>query len=130
MHDNFSALVRWPGGPYAVITQSLAGFEHHHVVEVTGSEGSLRTWWSGAMDRTAHPRHELKVQRHGHPEAESIELDRSGEVFELREELAAAVRAFKSGQPLVSAKEARKRIIVCLEAERAVAEGCAIALSF
>jgi hypothetical protein len=34
------------------------------------------------------------------------------------------------GQPLVSAEEGRKRIIVCLEAERAVAEGREIALRF
>jgi myo-inositol 2-dehydrogenase/D-chiro-inositol 1-dehydrogenase len=130
MYDNFSAVVRWRSGPYAVITQTLAGFEHHHVVEVTGSQGSVRTWWSGAMDRTEHPRHELKVQRRGRAEAESVELGRSGEVFELREEVAAAVRSFKGGQPLVSAEEARKRIIVCLEAERSVAEEREIALRF
>jgi len=40
------------------------------------------------------------------------------------------VRGFESGKPLVSAEEARKRIIVCLEAERAVAEGREIALRF
>jgi myo-inositol 2-dehydrogenase/D-chiro-inositol 1-dehydrogenase len=70
MYDNFSAVVRWPSGPYAVITQTLAGFEHHHVVEVTGSEGAVRTWWSGAMDRTDQPRHGFKLQRRGRAEAE------------------------------------------------------------
>ena len=39
------------GGAYAVVTQTLAGFEHHQVVEVVGTEGSARAWWSGAMDR-------------------------------------------------------------------------------
>jgi myo-inositol 2-dehydrogenase/D-chiro-inositol 1-dehydrogenase len=29
MADDFSAVVRFPGGAYAVITQTLAGFEHH-----------------------------------------------------------------------------------------------------
>ena len=36
MYDNFSAVMRWPKGAYAVVTQTLAGFEHHHVVEVVG----------------------------------------------------------------------------------------------
>jgi len=130
MYDNFSAVMRWPGGAYAVVTQTLAGFEHHHVVEVTGREGSIRAWWSGVMDRTVDPRHELKVQRRGRTQSEIVELGPSGEVFELEEELAATVRAFESGKPLVSAEEARKRIVVCLEAERAVAEGREIALSF
>lgn len=130
MYDNFSAVLRWREGAYAVVTQTLSGFEHHHVVEVTGSDGSIRSWWSGAMDRTAEPHHELKVQRRGRSQAEIIELGPSGEVFELEEELAATVRAFEAGKPWVSADEARKRIIVCLEAERAVAEGREIALVF
>jgi myo-inositol 2-dehydrogenase/D-chiro-inositol 1-dehydrogenase len=82
------------------------------------------------MDRTDHPGHELKMQHRGSSEPEIIALVQSGEVFELREEIAAAVRAFETGQPLVSAEEARKRIVVCLEAERAVAEGREIALRF
>jgi myo-inositol 2-dehydrogenase/D-chiro-inositol 1-dehydrogenase len=130
MYDNFSAVMRWPAGAHAVITQTLSGFEHHHVVEVVGREGSIRSWWSGAMDRTAEPRYEMKVQRRGKAESEVLQLAHSGEVFELEEELAAVVRAFEAGKPLVSAPEARKRIIVCLEAERAVAEGKEIALSF
>jgi myo-inositol 2-dehydrogenase/D-chiro-inositol 1-dehydrogenase len=130
MYDNFSAVLRWPHGAYGVVTQSLAGFEHHHVVEVVGREGAVRTWWSGVMDRTAEPRHELKVQRRDREQCEVVELAPSGEVFELNEELAASVQAFETGKPLVSAEEARKRIIVCLEAERAVAQGGEIALRF
>ena len=85
MYDNFSAVIRWPDVPYAVVTQTLAGFEHHHVVEVVGSEGSIRTWWSGTMDRTLEPKHELKVQRRGAVGCETVELGLSGEVFELEE---------------------------------------------
>jgi len=130
MYDNFSAVMRWPGGAYGVVTQTLAGFEHHHVVEVVGREGSVRTWWSGTMDRTLTPSHELKVQRKGQSACEIVELGRSGEVFELEEQLARTVEAFREGRPLVSAEEARKTIVVCLEAERAVAEGKEIALRF
>jgi myo-inositol 2-dehydrogenase / D-chiro-inositol 1-dehydrogenase len=130
MYDNFSAVMRWPGGAYAVVTQTLAGFEHHHVVEVVGREGSVRTWWSGTMDRTLTPKHELKVQRQGQSACEIVELGRSGEVFELEEQLARTVEAFREGRPLVSAAEARKTVVVCLEAERAVAEGKEIALRF
>jgi len=130
MYDNFSAVMRWPKGAYAVVTQTLAGFEHHHVVEITGRQGSVRTWWSGTMDRTFEPRHELKIKRSGQDQCEIVELAPSGEVFELEEELAATVRAFETGKPLVSAEEARKRIIVCLEAERALAEGKEMALKF
>ena len=130
MYENFSAVMRWPKGAYAVVTQTLAGFEHHHVVEVVGREGSLRTWWSGTMDRTLDPSHELKIKRRGQDRCEIVALGKSGEVFELEEELAATVKGFETGKPLVSAEEARKCIIVCLEAERALAEGSEIALHF
>ncbi len=130
MYDNFSAVMRWPGGPYALVTQTLSGFEHHHVVEVVGREGSVRTWWSGTMDRTLTPKHELKVQRKGASACEIVELGPSGEAFELEEQLARVVEAFRERRPLVSAEEARKTVMVCLEAERAVAEGTEIALRF
>ncbi|MFL5221549.1 MAG: hypothetical protein ACJ8DO_23110, partial [Microvirga sp.] len=61
---------------------------------------------------------------------EIVELGPSGEVFELEEQLARVVEAFRQRRPLVSAEEARKTVMVCLEAERAVAEGTEIALRF
>src|SRR5262245_55244238 len=130
MSDNFSAVVRFPSSFYAVITQTLAGFEHHHTVEIIGSEGAIRTWWSGTMDRTRHPAFELKVRRRGRAECEAIEIATSGEVFELEAEIAQTVAAFRTRSPLVSGEEARKRIAVCLEAERSLREGREVALAF
>ncbi len=46
LSDNFSAMLDFVDGSYAVISQTLAGFEHHQVAKVTGSEGSL--WAHGA----------------------------------------------------------------------------------
>ncbi len=128
MYDNFSAIVRFPEQRYAVITQTIAGFEHHQVMEVVGTDGAVRTWWSGDMDRTLHPTHELKVQRRGQTRCETIVLDLSGEVFELREEIRRTVAAFGERRPLLAGDEARKRIVVCLEAERSLREGREIPL--
>ncbi len=113
-----------------MITQTLAGFEHHQVIEVVGTEGAARAWWSGPMDRTLHPTYELKVQRRGRGQAETLSLVPSGERFELREELARTVAAFRERRPLVAGEEARKRVVVCLEAERSVREGREVPLRF
>ncbi len=59
-----------------------------------------------------------------------MELGASGEVFELEEEIAQTVAAFRDRRALVSGVEARKRIVVCLEAERSLREGREIALAF
>ncbi len=130
MYDNFSAFVRWPGQLYAVVTQTLAGFEHHQVMEIVGTEGSLRTWWSGAMDRTLHPTFELKVQRKGQTECEVLDLPPSGELFELEEELKRVVSAFRERRPIISGDEARKRVLICLEAERSIQAGREVELKF
>jgi myo-inositol 2-dehydrogenase/D-chiro-inositol 1-dehydrogenase len=130
MAHNFSSVMHWPGGAYAVITQSLAGFEHHHVMELVGTEGSIRTWWSGAEDRTREPAFEIKVQRAGQAKAEVLKVAASGELFELDLELCLVVDAFKAGRPIVSGEEARKRILICLAAEQALAGGREIKLDF
>lgn len=123
MADTFSAVLRFPGSLHAVLTQTVAGFEYHLVVEIVGTEGAIRTWWSAAIDRTRHPAFELKVKRRGQSEPETVPLEPSGELFELEEELRQVVGAFRERCPLVSAEEARKRIVVCLEAERSLREG-------
>jgi myo-inositol 2-dehydrogenase/D-chiro-inositol 1-dehydrogenase len=130
MADDFSAVVRFPGGAYAVVTQTLAGFEHHQVVEVVGTEGSARAWWSGTMDRTRQPAFDLHVQRRGREAPEPVALGASGELFELEEELRQTVAAFRDRRALVPGEEARKRIVVCLEAERSLHEGREVPLRF
>lgn len=129
MADNLTTIMRWPNGQYAVLTQSLSGFEHHHVMEIVGTKGSLRTWWSGAQDRTRQPSFELKLKSGDEP-VENLELGASGELFELDEQLRLSVQAFREGRPIVSGEDARKRILVCLEAERSLSEGKEVKLHF
>lgn len=130
MYDNFSAFIKWPGQLYGIVTQTLGGFEHHQVMEIVGTTGSIRTWWSGTMDRTREPLFELKVQTKDQDKCEILELPPSGELFELEEELCRVVEAFKARKPIVSAEEARKRVLICLEAERSLKEDQEVELHF
>lgn len=82
------------------------------------------------MDRETAPTFELRVQRRGKREPETITIDRSGEVFELVDQIAQTVIAFRERRPLVSGEEARKRIVGGVEAERSLREGREIALRF
>jgi myo-inositol 2-dehydrogenase/D-chiro-inositol 1-dehydrogenase len=130
MAQSFTAIVRFLGSRYAVITQTLGGFEHHHAMEIVGSEGAIRAWWSGAMDRTLRPAFELRVRRRGEKEAVTVPLAPSGEVFELEEEIRQTAEAFRARRPLVSGGEARKRIVLCRAAERSLEEGREVELRF
>lgn len=129
LYDNFSAVVSFPNGAYAIVAQTLGGFEHHIVVDVIGTEGAIRTTWSGIMDRTTEPMFELKVQRKGQDSAETVDIgDVSGEAFEVEEQIRLTVEAFHERRPLVSPESSRKAVHLCVEAARSVAEGGEVTL--
>lgn len=130
LYDNFSAILRWPNDLYAVFSQALTGFEHHQTMEITGSDGALRTWWSGIMDRTLEPTFGLNVKSIGKEENETIHIPKSGELFELDEQMEKVVEAFRERRAIVSGIEGRRCVYVCNEAVRSVEEGRMIELHF
>ena len=136
MYDNLCAIVRFDGDACATITQTIAGFEHHLVVEITGTQGAIRTAWSGTMDRDHHPVYAFSVQPKGFAfergvrEAVHESIAISGEVYELQEQIRLTAQALRERRPLVSSIDARKRVICCIEAERSVRENREIGLSF
>jgi len=90
LFDNFSAMFKYPNGSYAVVSQTLAAFEHHQTVKVSGTKGALWAGWRGALDRTFEPAFFLRVFEGDNLEEVKLEKQ-SGEVFELREEIAECV---------------------------------------
>ena len=128
LHDNFSALVNFAGGAYAVVSQTLAAFEHHQTVKVAGTQGALWAYWSGVIDRTLHPTFGLK-----HFDGqEVIEIPFSkptGEVFELLDQAAMFASAVRHGTPLAcTGTEGLRAVALCLAAQRSVAEGMPVPL--
>ena len=129
MSDHFTAILRFPGGAHAVITETLAGFEYHQTLHVAGTDGAIRSWWSGTLDRTLHPAFELRRERRGKG-VETVPVEQSGELVELGVQAREVVGAFSRRRPLVSGEEARKRIVVCLTAEESLRERREVALRF
>ncbi len=128
MLDNFSATVLFPHGRYAVISQTLAGWEHHQTVKLTGSEGAIWARWSGAMDRTFDPTFRLQVAAGDQVEDVPIDVP-SGEVYELVDEVRAMVRAVRDGSPpACTGEDGRWSVAMCLKAEQSRKQQCPIPL--
>ena len=127
--EALTATLQFPGGRYAVVTLTLAGFEYHLGCEVIGAEGALRAWWSGGMDRTRQADFGLTVRRRNANAPAAVPLGVSGELFELEEELRQTVAAFREHRPLVSADEAKKAVVICLAVEDALRHGRKIRLA-
>jgi myo-inositol 2-dehydrogenase/D-chiro-inositol 1-dehydrogenase len=120
LQDNFSALLTFAGGEYAVISQTLAAFEHHQVVKLTGTDGALWASWSGALDRDFHPHYSL--QYHDGATTETIPITKTtGEVYELADEMAMMVRAVRDGGPIATTgTDGKWSVALCLAAQHSV----------
>jgi myo-inositol 2-dehydrogenase / D-chiro-inositol 1-dehydrogenase len=126
LQDNFSAIVHFPRGAYAVVSQTLSAFEHHQTVKLTGTKGALWAAWSGAMDRTLHPTFSLRAFDGERVEVVPIEKI-TGEVFELEDQMAMMVEAIRDGRPLAcTAEDGRWSVAMCLAAQRSVESGEAV----
>ena len=129
LHDNFSAVLKFPQGRYALISQSLAAWEHHQTVKLTGSRGALWARWSGALDRTFQPTFSLHLQV-GEQVVEVPIAKTTGEVYELVDQVEMMVQAVRGERPLSCAGiDGRWSVAMCLAAQCSIDTGLPVALS-
>ena len=129
LSQDFTAVFEFPTGAYGVVSQTLSAFEHHQVVEITGSEGAIRSIWSGAMDRTDKPIFSITAQGRGEDAPVQIELEHpSGEIFEIQENIRLALDGLAEGRSLYTVEEAQNLVKLCLAAEQSAREGRRIEL--
>jgi myo-inositol 2-dehydrogenase/D-chiro-inositol 1-dehydrogenase len=129
LQDNFSAIVDFPGGAYAVVTQTLSAFEHHQTVKVSGTKGAIWASWSGVMDRTRHPSFYLKV--FDGQTVETLPIDKpTGELFELEDQVDMFVDAVLSNRaPAATGEDGKWSVALCVAAQRSVETGRPVPLS-
>lgn len=126
--DNFTAILDFPGGAYAVISQTLSAFEHHQTVKITGSRGSLWASWSGALDRTFSPEFFLKY--HDGTAVHNIDCGGpAGEVFELVQQIGRVCESVQRGVPLhASGDDGLEAVRLCVKAAESAASGQPVSL--
>lgn len=129
LQSNLTATVRYASGAFFTVTQLLSGFEHHCALDIGGTEGALRAWWSGADARILVPEAGLAIRRRGAENPESHHFAQSGEIYELTEHLGHSLAAFADGHSPMDATEARRAVILCLAADESCRTGGPMALN-
>lgn len=129
LQDNFSCLMEFPGGPYAVVSQTLSAFEHHQTIKVSGTKGAIWAGWSGSKDRTESPTHFMKVFNGDQVIDWDLEGG-SGEVFELRKQIESVTEALlQNKQPPATARDGLWSVGMCLGAQLSVKRGEPVSLT-
>ena len=125
LQDNFTTIVNFAGGGFAVIAQTLSAFEHHATCKVTGTAGSVWANWSAPDARHPQPVFALRYTRGDPDHVEEILFeDVTGEVVELQQQIAAVVRSIRDGTPPVAtAEDGRWAVLLCLAAQASVDRG-------
>ena len=129
LQDNCSSIMKFTGGAYAVVSQTLAAFEHHQTVKLTGTKGAVWASWSGAMDRTEHPTFFLKA--FDGEKLQKVPITRAaGELFELEDQMVAMVSAVRHGEPIACTGEDGKwSVAMCLATQRSIETGRQVAMN-
>lgn len=129
LQDNCSAIMHFSGGAYAVVTQTLAAFEHHQTVKLTGTKGAIWASWSGAMDRVRQASFFLKA--FDGEKLEEIPIAQGvGELYELEMQIAAMVAAVRDGTPSpCTGEDGKWSVAMCLATQMSVKSGQRVAMS-
>jgi len=129
LQDNFTTVLDFSGEGFAVISQTLAAFEHHVTCKVTGTKGAVWAYWSGPDARSPKPTFGLKFGDHNKIE-EIVFEDVTGEVVELEGQIAALVKSVQQGTPpAATADDGRWAVLLCLAAKQSVDTGKPVAVS-
>jgi myo-inositol 2-dehydrogenase/D-chiro-inositol 1-dehydrogenase len=127
-NDNFTAMIQYANGAYALISHSLCAVEYHISIKVFGDKAVLRAEWHAELDRSECPAFSLEISE-GDRMTPLVVPGTPGEHFELKEEIAAMVRAVSKGGALpITPEEGRRAVALCQEAIRSLATGQVVQL--
>lgn len=122
LKDNFSAMVNFADGAWAVVSQSLAAFGHHQTAKIAGTEGAVWAWWSAADARSDQSQFGLRYGLGDQVHEESFEKP-AGELLELADEVRVVAECVRTGgKPPCTGEDGRWSVLMCLAAEQSVQE--------
>jgi len=115
--------LEFPGGARALITRSIAAYQHHLDLILIGENGALRATWDGLMD--ADPEPEVALTLHNDRGTTPLEISRhTGHAHDVPRQTRAFLAAIRQGtQPIVSARDGRVAVALCLAVEESLRSG-------
>ena len=132
LNENLDVRLGYADGTQALVTRSIAAFEHKVTLQVVGEQGSLRAEWSGEMDLDGNPSAKLWLHNSGDRDepAERVEVEqKTGHAFDVPRQTKAFLEAIREGtRPPATGEDGRASVALCLAVERALEKGSSVQL--
>ena len=132
LNENLDVRLEYADGTQALITRSIAAFEHRVTLQVVGEKGSLRAEWSGEMDLDENPITKLWLHNSGNRDepAERLEVEqKTGHAFDVPRQTQAFLDTIQAGtRPPATGEDGRSSVALCLAVEAALEKGAAVQL--
>ena len=132
LNENLDVRLEYADGTQALVTRSIAAFEHRVTLQIVGEQGSLRAEWSGEMDLDENPSAKLWLHNSGDRDelAKNIELEqKTGHAFDVPRQTRAFLNAIEKGtRPPATGEDGWASVALCLAVEAALEQGSAVEL--
>ncbi len=123
LHENLDVRLRFDDGAEALVTRTIAGFEHHVACDLVAEGGAARARWDGRQDTDEAPSVALTVQD-GEGVREVAVPQHSGHAFDVPRQTEAFLRAIVDGTPAAAdGRDGRTAVALCLAVERSLRQG-------
>jgi len=120
LHENLDVRLTFRNGAQALVTRTIAGFEHHVRCDLNAEDGALRARWDGRQDTDEDPSVSLWTQ-----DGDGIRTvpvpQRTGHAFDLPRQTAAFLRAVSEGTPVpADGHDGRVAVALCVAVEESL----------
>ncbi len=125
-HENLDVRLSFAGGARAMVTRTVAGFEHHVRCDLNAEDGALRARWDGRQDTDEDPTVSLWTQDDDGIRTVPVP-QRTGHAFDLPRQTTAFLRAVTEGTPVpADGHDGRVAVALCVAVERSLREGSSV----
>lgn len=132
LNENLDVRLEYTDGTQALITRSIAAFEHTVNLEIVSEKGSLRATWSGKMDLDKQPSAKLWLHTSGDRDvpAEQLKVEqKTGHAFDVPKQTTAFLKAIHQRiPPPAGGEDGRAAVVLCLAVEKSLEASSLIAL--